>query len=150
MVRGQTPRRVESNKKVPHPPESSAPAATQSRGARSTHVSSCTLPTARGRGLRWQGSRLSSPSSFKRTSRVCAEWPGKPSTAYHSMEEQVWKGQGSREETPAAQGTDGGRDVTPPRLGQLTGDQRWASGKGDLRVEMRTCRVQRGPVLKEK
>lgn len=57
----------------------------------------------------------------ERTSRVRTEWPGNPSTAYYSMEEQVWKGQGSQERTPAAQGPDGGRDVTPQRLGQLTG-----------------------------
>lgn len=119
-------------------------------GAGSTHVSSRTLPTARDGGLRWQGRGFPAVLASERTSRACAEWPGNPSTAYHSMEEWVWKGQGSRERTPATQGTDRGRDGTPPRLGQLTGGQRWASGKGDLKAEMRTRRAQRGPVLKEK
>lgn len=121
----------------------------QSR-ARSTYVSSCTLPAARDGGLRWQGRGFPAVLASERTSRACAEWPGNPSTAYHSIEERVCKGQGSRERTPATQGTDGGRDMTPPRLGQLTGGQRWASGKGDLKAEMRTRRAQRGPILKEK
>lgn len=66
------------------------------------------------------------------------------------MEEQVWKGQGSGKRLRLLKGLTGAEMCDTSKARAADWGSEMGLRKGPQRAEMRTCRVQRGPVLKEK